>query len=167
MATPTSLPATFVAGNVLTAAQMNDLRGAFRILQVVSAAYSTQTSSSTTSYADTGLSVSITPSSSSSKVLIIVDQAGCYKSTGSSGSALNLKLLRDSTDLVQFLHAGGFTNTNSDLIFGNTGYVYLDSPATTSAITYKTQLANSTAASAVFVQVNSAVSTIAALEVSA
>ena len=167
MATPTSLPATFVAGNVLTAAQMNDLRGAFRILQVVSATYSTSTSSSTTSYADTGLSVSITPSSSSSKVLIIVDQAGCYKSTGSSGNALSLKLLRDSTDLVDFLKGGGFTNTNSDLIFGNTGYVYLDTPATTSATTYKTQFKNDTAASAVFVQVNSAVSTIAALEVSA
>jgi hypothetical protein len=33
MATPTNLPATFVAGNVLTAAQQNGLRGAFRVLQ--------------------------------------------------------------------------------------------------------------------------------------
>ena len=138
-----------------------------KILQVVSAAYSTQAASSTTSYTDTGLSVSITPSSTLSKVLIIVDQAGCYKSTGNADNALHLKLLRDSTDLVEFLKTGGFTNTNSDLIFGNTGYVYLDSPATTSATTYKTQLRNFTAASAVYVQVNSAVSTIAALEVSA
>ena len=37
MATPTTLPASFTAGQVLTAAQMNDLRGAFRVLQVVQA----------------------------------------------------------------------------------------------------------------------------------
>jgi hypothetical protein len=36
MATPTTLPATFVAGNVLEAEQLNDLRGAFRVLQTVS-----------------------------------------------------------------------------------------------------------------------------------
>ena len=35
MATPTNLPASFVAGAILTAAQQNDLRGAFRVLQVV------------------------------------------------------------------------------------------------------------------------------------
>jgi hypothetical protein len=39
MAAVTPLPATFVSGDVLTAAQMNDLRGAFRVLQVVSATY--------------------------------------------------------------------------------------------------------------------------------
>jgi hypothetical protein len=35
MAAVTTLPAAFVAGNVLTAAQLNNLRGAFRVLQVV------------------------------------------------------------------------------------------------------------------------------------
>jgi hypothetical protein len=37
MATPTTLPASFVAGSILTAAELNDLRGAFRVLQVVNA----------------------------------------------------------------------------------------------------------------------------------
>ena len=50
MATPTTLPATFVAGNVLTAAQMNDLRGAFRVLQIVS---TTKTDTFTTSNTNT------------------------------------------------------------------------------------------------------------------
>ena len=46
--------------------------GGGKILQVVNATYSTQTTSSSSTYADTGLSASITPSSSSSKVLVIV-----------------------------------------------------------------------------------------------
>ena len=71
MATPTNLPAAFTVGQVATAAQMNDLRGAFRILQVIQGTTSTRTSSSTTTYADTTLSASITPTSSSSKILVI------------------------------------------------------------------------------------------------
>jgi hypothetical protein len=43
MATPTTLPASFVAGNILTAAQLNNLRGAFRVLQVVQATDATLT----------------------------------------------------------------------------------------------------------------------------
>lgn len=167
MATPTSLPATFVAGNVLTAAQMNDLRGAFRILQVVTATHSTTANNTTSTYADTGLSVSITPSSTSSKVLVIVDQAGCYKNAVNANNALNLKLLRDSTDLVEFLIAGGYSVTASSLNFGNAGCVYLDAPATTSATTYKTQFKNNNNSNGVAVQSSSSVSTIAALEVSA
>jgi hypothetical protein len=138
-----------------------------KILQVVTATYSTSTANTTSTYADTGLSVSITPSSSSSKVLIIVDQGGCYKNALNVNNSLKLKLLRDSTDLVEFLAGGGYTGTALNLQFGNAGCVYLDSPATTSATTYKTQFANSQNTNGVTVQGSSSVSTIAALEVSA
>jgi hypothetical protein len=66
MATPTSLPASFTTGAVLTAAQMNDLRGAFRVLQVLQGNTTSQVANSGTSYIDTGASVTITPSSTSS-----------------------------------------------------------------------------------------------------
>jgi len=72
MAAVTTLPAAFTVGQVLTSTQMNNLRGAFRILQVVSTTLtSTFTSSSTTFTNMTGLTVSITPSFNTSKILVI------------------------------------------------------------------------------------------------
>jgi hypothetical protein len=168
MATPTSLPATFVAGDVLTAAQMNNLRGAFRILQVVSANHATQVTNSTSTFADTGLTVSITPTSTSSKVLVIVNQAGCGKEGAAVGNALVLKVMRGATDLLQFENLGAFTNSNASNYIGSCGVTYLDSPATTSATTYKTQFKNITNAAQVSVQANNSNnSSITLMEISA
>jgi len=100
MATPTSLPATFVAGNVLTAAQMNDLRGAFRILQVVSTTKTDTFTTTSTSFTDvTGMSVTITPTATSSKVLVLVSMiAG---TTSSNTSPLAATATQPSFDLTQ------------------------------------------------------------------
>ena len=168
MATPTTLPASFVTGNVLTAAQMNDLRGAFRILQVVQGTTSTGASSSTTTYADTNLSASITPSSTSSQVLIIFSQQGLRKTNGNANSGIRLQLVRGSTAIHVVSNALLFTGTALENR-GSCTAVYLDSPATTSATTYKTQFANDTAAAAVEVQSGgaSSVSSIILCEVSA
>ena len=165
MATPTTLPATFTAGQVLTAAQMNDLRGAFRVLQVVNANYSTQTSSSTSTYADTGLTASITPSSTSSKVLVIVNQAGCLKQT--NNTYLHLRLVRGTTEIAKFESYGGFTNNTAWNGFGSCSTIYLDSPATTSATTYKTQFYSNNNNAEVVVQTNTCASTITLMEISA
>ena len=94
MATPTTLPATFTAGQVLTAAQQNALRGAFRILQVVSVFKANTFSMTGTTYTDvTGLSVAITPQSSSSQII-------CMGQITSSTDASELvfgQLLRGAT----------------------------------------------------------------------
>jgi hypothetical protein len=167
MATPTTLPAAFTAGQVLTAAQQNALRGAFRILQVVSGSTSTQATSATTAFADTGLTATITPSATSSKILVLVTQNGVLKNTGNASNACNLKLLRGATDL-QALSEVGKTNTDLLNIVGSSSFLCLDSPATTSATTYKTQFASNFAiASGAFVQYNSNTSTIILCEVSA
>ncbi len=84
MATPTTLPAAFVSGAVLTADQMNNLRGAFRVLQVVSATTATAVTNNTNVQADTGLTATITPQSTSSKILVMVSQAGCEKTAGNA-----------------------------------------------------------------------------------
>ena len=165
MATPTTLPASFVSGAVLTSAEMNDLRGAFRVLQVVNETYAIQTSSSTSAYADTGLGATITPSSTSSKVLVIVNQAGCLKEQ--NNTYLNLKLLRGATDICLFEQYGGFTNSGATSSFGSCSTSYLDSPATTSATTYKTQFASNNNNAAVIIQTNSSRSTITLMEISA
>lgn len=111
-------------------------------IQVVQATTTTQYSSTSTSFVDSGLSVTITPKSSSSKILITAD-FGVAASTSSGAMIFNL--LRGSTQLfyrgICYSTAGG--------IYSNAAFFHLDSPATTSATTYKiqyvTQSANATA----------------------
>jgi hypothetical protein len=165
MATPTTLPAAFTAGQVLTAAQMNDLRGAFRVLQVVAASYNTETSSATNTFVDTGLTATITPSSASSKILVIANQSGCYKD--SNNTYLGLRLMRGATELAFFESFGGNNATAAANGFGSCSTSILDSPATTSATTYKTQFRSEQNLSRVLVQVASARSSIVLLEISA
>ena len=167
MATPTTLPAAFTVGQVLTSTQMNDLRGAFRVLQVVYGSTATSTSSSISTYADTTLTATITPSATSSKVLVIVNQTGIYKSAGNAANGVNLKLLRGATDLGSLALGAGYTNTTIENIGTSVGTSVLDSPATVSATTYKTQFANQFAGASVGVQILGSLSTIILMEISA
>ena len=165
MATPTNLPASFTAGNVLTAAQLNSVRGAFRILQVVQGTTTTITTNSTTTYIDTNLSATITPQDSASRILIYVNHAACYKASGNPFTGLNARLLRGGTTIVTWGGGLGYTNSSSELTF-NANWIYLDSPATTSAVTYKTQFAQNVAVASVQVQTSSVPSTMLLMEVS-
>jgi hypothetical protein len=146
MATPTTLPATFVSGNTLTAAEMNNLRGAFRILQVASAEKTDTTTTTSGTWADVGsLSVSITPSGTANKVLVMA-----FVNVSFTGdSAVNFRLVRGSTAIgvgaaasnrpqATFTVTPGATAVNSTQ-FAHTA-VYLDSPSTTSSTTYKVQV---------------------------
>ena len=166
MATPTNLPGSFTAGNVLTAAQMNDLRGAFRILQVVQGSTASSVSSSTTTPADTGLTATITPQAASSKILVIVHQNGGDKGVGNAANAINLDLYRGATMIHSITGSTGYTNSLLNLRVATVSTMYLDSPATTSAVTYKTQFFNDVAAAAVSFQLIGT-STITLMEVSA
>ena len=113
-----------------------------RVLQIVQGSTSTETRSSSNSLIDTTLTASITPSSSSSKVLVTVFQNGCDKSAANSGNQMILKLLRGSSVITTF--GNNVTYTNSAIVnsIGTVGTMYLDSPSTTSATTYKTQFSN-------------------------
>jgi hypothetical protein len=112
------------------------------VVQVKSAVYSTSTSNSTTTYADTGLSLSITPTSASNKVLVIIQQMQMNDNTAPAyETAAYLRIMRDSTaifndtNFVWYHKQGDESGYNREY----TTLVYLDSPATTSSITYKTQ----------------------------
>jgi hypothetical protein len=110
------------------------------ILQVVNATYSGGTVTSSTTYIDTGLTVSITPTSSSSKILVFVSINGGYK--GGSDCALCTRLVRDSSAISNI--DGTTLYTGSTATAGGTvSFNYLDSPATTSSTTYKVQMASS------------------------
>jgi hypothetical protein len=166
MATPTNLPAAFVSGAILTADQMNNLRGAFRVLQVVTGATNTTVSNSTTTLADTGLTATITPQSATSKILVLVNQS-FSKTAGNANNAVVSTITRDSTNIFTFQGAALYTGTTVDMVGSAASAIVLDSPATTSATTYKTRFANFTAAASVGANPNTAGATIILMEISA
>jgi hypothetical protein len=167
MATPTNLPASFSTAQILTACQMNDLRGAFRVLQVVYGTTSTQVTNNTSTYADTLLTATITPQSSSSKVLAMVSQNGCFKTSGDAENRVALRLLRGGTTIGQ-IASNLFLYTGTALSMGGAASIsVLDTPATTSATVYKTQFMNPQNTAAALVQENSAQSTLILMEISA
>ncbi len=129
-----SIAATQLTGTIAAAAMP-----AGSVLQVVSATYSTENGNSTSTFADTGLTASITPQSTSSKILVLINQAGCYKS---ANTYLGLRLVRGASVILNFERYGGYTNTATTDGFGSCSTSYLDSPATTSATTYKTEFAS-------------------------
>jgi hypothetical protein len=126
-------------GNVLTVAggvpTWASPAGGGKVLQVVTGTYSTQTVVASTSYGDTGLSLSITPSSASSRVLVLVTQnAGASRS--GDGIGYDLNLVRTSTQIWE----GIARVAGASEITMPTSILYTDSPSTTSATTYKTQI---------------------------
>jgi len=152
------LPA--VSGTILTTTSPK----AGNVIQVVQGTTTTSVTSSTTTYADTGLTATITPTSSSSTILVLISHTNNYKTAGSSGNALFLNLCRNGSQIIQFASELSYTATTSGNYFASC-FNYQDSPATTSATTYKTQFKNAIAASNVGVQANGNMSTITLLEI--
>jgi hypothetical protein len=150
--------------------------GGGKVLQVVYANYSTATTvTSTTVYADTGLSATITPTSATSKVLVLINQ-GIQASRSSINIGGSIRLLQGSTAIYTpgvgtyqhfYINAGNVSP--SIAIYGLLAYTYLDSPATTSATTYKTQaICNDVSSSGqVTTQSGSSISSITLLEIGA
>jgi hypothetical protein len=112
------------------------------VLQVVQDEDTSGFSTASTTYQDTGLSVTITPSSVSSKVLITVAGLPAYvlHSGSQSANVGSFRLVRTTTQL-QELFGGGYNLASSSgkVFYFSANFGYLDSPATTSATTYKIQ----------------------------
>jgi hypothetical protein len=113
--------------------------GGGKVLQVVEGVLTAGISTTSNAFSDTGLTVSITPSSATSKVLVIATISSVAKWEGNTGDAVVFKMLRGATDI--FLGGGynGFTGVSSKNNFGTVAMTKLDSPSTTSSTTYKVQ----------------------------
>ena len=136
------------------------------VLQVVSGSTNVFVSSSTTTFVDTGLTASITPTSATSKVLVLVSQTGCQKSSASSSNALDLRLLRGASAVSDI--AGALVGTGSAIEnIASASTCFLDSPATTSSVTYKTDFSSRNNTASVSVQFASSRSTITLMEIAA
>ena len=103
------------------------------VLQVVEGTRTDGTNTSSSSYVDVGLSATITPKSTSSKVFVIV---GAGFGNTSAGTNNNVRIVRGSTEIRSFSRVAFQANghMNAHQIF-----TVLDSPSTTSATTYKVQ----------------------------
>ena len=137
-----------------------------KVLQVVQGTTSTLVSLSSTTYTDTGVTATITPSAASSKVLCLVMLSLAITAdvdTNSHGAFL--KLIRASTDIVTNERA--LLLSGDDLIQQLTPITYLDSPATTSATTYKVQFRCDLASTTIYASIANVPSTIVLLEIGA
>ena len=138
-----------------------------KVLQVVQATYTTQTSNSTDVLADTGLTASITPSATSSKILVLAHHNGVSKSNGNAANAVQIELYRGTSTSLATVFAG-YTGTALRVDIGTNAITYLDSPSTTSATTYKTRFKNGgTNAASVTVQQDGAFSSMTLIEIGA
>tara|TARA_Y100000356_G_C11149466_1_gene229832 strand:+ start:38 stop:619 length:582 start_codon:yes stop_codon:yes gene_type:complete len=136
-----------LANNAVTSAKSTITGG--KLLQTVTGTTSTIHTNNSTTFADTGLSASITPSATSSKILIMLSQT--YNITVGSGSSADaggsIRLLRDSTVIDPAVNNGGSAHkfylyvagTSSVQLNNCYNHNQIDSPNTTSSVTYKTQ----------------------------
>lgn len=126
---------TSASGALKKMTKANFVGSTGKILQVVSTTKTDTTSSTSSSFADiTGMSVAITPSATSSKILILYDIGVSSTDTGRSS---RIRLLRDSTSIVGAANLFRLGSVNS--VMYNASGNYLDSPSSTSALTYKLQ----------------------------
>ena len=122
-----------LADSAVTAAKATGLG---KIGQVVTSTVTTTTSSTSTSYVDvSGFTMNITPTSTSSKILLSWNILNGADNHSTHQGVAQLKILRDSTDIFEHAVQSNYGNwmTTTDTI------TYLDSPSTTSQITYKLQ----------------------------
>jgi len=139
-----------------------------RIAQVVTASTATTTTTTSTSYVDaTGLSVTITPTSSTSKILVLTSCV--FQSwSGTSGTSAGgiYQLVRGATAIANgdFLWLSVGAATSNFITDTPSSISYVDSPATTSATTYKLQFARASGATNAYAN-PSGVATITVMEI--
>jgi hypothetical protein len=141
-----------------------------KVLQVVQGTLTSNASTTSGSYVDTGLTVSITPSSASSKVYVVVNFWGYVEKSGSQTSSTGeYRLVRTATQL-QRLNSGAasFASTSNPVYYYIVAFSYLDSPATTSATTYKIQFLADAAGNTTYVRAAAGeIASIVAMEIGA
>jgi len=116
------------------------------IIQTVIASTTTHFSTSSTSYVDTGVTANITPTSATSKILIMIDAPCSILRPSGTTWEMFIKILRDSTDIFGVdptsgnYHCGlGGTSSSNRGTFSIVKH-FIDSPNTTNQITYKLQV---------------------------
>jgi len=136
-----------------------------KVLQVVNAHTGTEVTTTSSSYSDTGLTATITPSSTSNKILVLVQQS-CAKT--SANTYVNIRVYRDSTEIggvVAGRSIGYNGDTTSNYVGMGFSNSFLDTPSSTSALVYKTQFDSNANTGTVRVQVDNGQSYMTLMEI--
>jgi len=104
------------------------------VIQVVQAISSNYQSTSSTTPVGTGLTASITPQSATNKILILINASGA--GTNANTTAVEFSIYKDSASLFVFDRLCSYTNSGGSA-YGVTSTTYLDTPSTTSTLTYE------------------------------
>jgi hypothetical protein len=138
--------------------------GGGKVLQVVQGVTSTRVDNSTTTFADTNMTATITPSAATSKILVFV-ATSYFKTNGNVDNGMQLRLMRDTT-AISTTDSLGYTATTLQN-GGSAAMNFLDTPSATSATTYKVEFRNITAAAFVGVNTGNTNGTIILMEIGA
>lgn len=137
--------------------------GGGKVLQVVTGITTTSVTNSTSSFVDTNLTATITPSSATSKVLVLVTST--IQRTGADvNNSVFVNIVRGATTIYSSTNLGSNTATAMTIRYAANK---LDSPATTSATTYKCEFRNNVTASSVSFNSNGDEGTIVLMEIGA
>ena len=162
-------------GTNLSSGFINGTTAVGKILQVVNQAYSTEVTRTSTSFGNTGIDATLTPSATNSKILVLMN-CGQIEIGNSSTQGIDLELVRSvgasDTVIISQLqnNAGAFTNLNHAVYRTFTGHAscsYLDTPSTTSACQYRVNFKCYNTDTFVGVQMHSTTSTICLMEIGA
>jgi hypothetical protein len=141
--------------------------GGGKVLQVVTAQSPSVASTSSTTYATTGLTATITPTLSTSKVLVMLYQTVTNNGFSAANLGVKMRLVRGATTIQQLSVEYLYTGVQQGF-YGSISSQWLDSPATTSATTYLTEYANGGSnANTIYVNGSSANSSIILMEIGA
>jgi len=144
--------------------------GGGKVLQVIQDLQTGLVQTTSTSFQSTGLSVSITPSSATSKVLVL-GSISIAKTAGANATSVKLQIKRGATAIMDMGAQSAFTNDSSSNDVGFSAICFLDSPSTTSATTYAIEFASSVSGQTVYVNnygpTDTVVSSIVVMEIGA
>jgi hypothetical protein len=156
-------------GQVLSKASGTDLdfswaaSGSSKVVQIVYGSTGSEKVSSSSTYVDSNLTATITPTSASNKILVMVTHGSNQKET--NNTAMGIRLFRGATQIAQIIASGGKNAASDRQEFGSVATNVLDEPATTSATTYKTQFNSQGNNAQVIVQLDGTLSTMILMEV--
>ena len=124
--------------------------GGGKILQVQHMTYTTLTTNNSDTFAATGLTDAITCAATSSKVLIMGSVTGAYK----SGNVMHeFRMTKGGSNLIQIVDMHNYSNT-TDRMVSSLPFSYVDSPSSTSELTYAIEFRSYTDAATIAVQQN-------------
>ena len=138
------------------------LTGVGKVLQVVSATYNTQQTTTSNTHVTSNLAVSITPSSASSKILVL---ASAVIANDNNNCHIGVTLYRGATNLSNDTDMAHSYGSAAGSVRSNIGLNYLDSPSTTSSTTYTVYFRAGLSGNTQYIHINDSMSVITAIEI--